>query len=830
MENIAMTHFQTIRWLAIAICFTSSMLNLPLLNAEDASDPFDAASDWRASEHTPNIVVEPSGGIVLNAPFEEDDTLQRVVIDRAIDSIEAKAWAMADSFTLDVETDSPEAFGHVSLYFHSGDGWYGCSGSVAGDGESRISFLKNNARPEGTPGPWEEADGIRIAFWRGKSMNAQIALKRLGIDRHSIAIVACGPDDERAEASTSRDTAKRIGDMLQLAGLSIGILDQDRIDATSLEDRRIVILPYNPRMTDETVDLILDYWNDGGRVICCYSVPQRLMEGLGFGPASRFVRPEDRGMLAQIVFGEERPIGCPAEIDQSSWNVRLLAEATDADVLAEWHDAEGNPTGYPAFYTVDRAIYFTHVILSDDPARKQEMLTALVGSLEPEFWREMAEAEADAWDDVGSAAELESVLSGMKERFNQMMEGETLTAENVTPRIREVVALVHQAVERSNSADALIQAEAFPEAIEAYREAHSILTEAYLLSALSRETEGRAWWNHSGTGAYPGDWDRTCRELAESGFNMILPNMLWGGVAHYESDVLPRSATHEQYGDQIEQCLEAAKEHGLEVHVWKVDWNLSHAPREFIERMHSEGRTQVTRSGEPADWLCPSHPENQQLELESLLEVAEKYDVDGLHFDYIRYPGSDNCYCDGCRERFEATLGRTVGNWPEDCAQGELIEPYRQFRCDQITRLVEAVSREARAIRPDIKISAAVFSSYPSCRNSVAQDWPLWVREGYLDFLCPMDYTESDAAFEGLVADQLERVGGRIPVYPGIGATATNCNMTADRVVSQIEIARRLGADGFTIFNLSESTLQEIGQGVGLGATSTPAETPHEDR
>ena len=47
--------------------------------------------------------------------------------------------------------------------------------------------------------------------------------------------------------------------------------------------------------------------------------------------------------------------------------------------------------------------------------------------------------------------------------------------------------------------------------------------------------------------------------------------MLWGGSAHYASDLLPRSETFEKYGDQLEQCCAAAKKHGLEVHVWKVE-------------------------------------------------------------------------------------------------------------------------------------------------------------------------------------------------------------------------------------------------------------------
>ena len=93
-------------------------------------------------------------------------------------------------------------------------------------------------------------------------------------------------------------------------------------------------------------------------------------------------------------------------------------------------------------------------------------------------------------------------------------------------------------------------------------------------------------------GAYPGDWDRTCKELAEAGFNMVIPNMLWAGVAHYPSDVLPRSKTYDEYGDQITQCLAAAKKYGLEVHVWKVNHNPGHlSPRDFIDRM----RTQVVR-------------------------------------------------------------------------------------------------------------------------------------------------------------------------------------------------------------------------------------------
>jgi uncharacterized lipoprotein YddW (UPF0748 family) len=140
---------------------------------------------------------------------------------------------------------------------------------------------------------------------------------------------------------------------------------------------------------------------------------------------------------------------------------------------------------------------------------------------------------------------------------------------------------------------------------------------------------------------------------------------------------------------------------------------------------------------------------------------------------------------------------------------------------------VSVVSRDARKIRPGLKISAAVFGAYPQCRESIAQDWPEWVKAGYLDFICPMDYTPNDTALISLVRNQLALIGGRVPLYAGIGATASNISLTADRVVGQIHCARSLGAGGFTIFNFAADTAMSIVPGVGLGVGARRAVPPH---
>ncbi|MDR0871094.1 MAG: family 10 glycosylhydrolase [Planctomycetaceae bacterium] len=343
----------------------------------------------------------------------------------------------------------------------------------------------------------------------------------------------------------------------------------------------------------------------------------------------------------------------------------------------------------------------------------------------------------------------------------------------------------------------------------------------YCASVPPKTPEFRAWWEHAGLGAYPGDWERTMKELSEAGFNAVIPNFLWGGSANYASDVLHRNKKFEQYGDQVEQAIAAGKKYGVEVHAWQVCWRLEGSPREYIEKMQKEGRTQVSFNGEPSAWLCPSNPKNIDLECETLCELVRKYkDLDGIHFDYIRYPDSEHCYCEGCKERFESAAGVNAENFPKDVrGTGKFAKQYNQWRCGNITKLVERVHKEAKVIRSNIKISAAVFPSYPGCKYGISQDWGLWVERGYLDFVCPMDYTDNPANFEGYIQRQKEIVKDRIPLYPGIGATATGIAMTPDRVAAEIDIVRKQNAPGFVIFNLTERTIQSIPPMMKLGPT-----------
>jgi len=123
-----------------------------------------------------------------------------------------------------------------------------------------------------------------------------------------------------------------------------------------------------------------------------------------------------------------------------------------------------------------------------------------------------------------------------------------------------------------------------------------------------------------------------------------------------------------------------------------------------------------------------------------------------------------------------------------------------EFRRRNIDTVVRQVAEQARKIRPGVKVSAAVFRNWPTDRDGVAQDWKMWCEQGWLDFVCPMDYIDSNALFRNVVEAQKAHAG-RVPLYPGIGLSCWKDPRDAVKLAEQIGIVRSLGLGGFTVFN-----------------------------
>lgn len=703
---------------------------------------------------------------------------------------------------------------HFSIYFQSGEGWYATTFfPESHTGWNTIFIDKAGMRTEGKPAGWGQIQTIRVSAWRGSDVDTEFYLSDisrtgvLGVDA-AVAIVRADsvartrPEEVRSVEQFAEAVAQN------LQSLGIGYATLSDLDATmeQLRKARLVVLPHNPDMPEETVNHLIQYLNGGGKLLTFYGLHQRLRPVVKID-AGQYVRAESPGYFAAMRFVAGALPGAPPMVGQRSWNINEPKPVPGASrVLAEWLNDKGQQTGHAAIVASANCVEMSHVLLPDDAANKRRMLLAMVGSLVPDVWKQAADASIARIGQVAgyknfdeAAAQIAQISAGDKRVLTTIEESRRLRA----------------------TATQLAAQGKFPESCDAASQAAQRVMDAYCAAQKPLAGEFRAFWCHSAFGVEGMKWDEAIKRLADNGFTAILPNMLWGGAAFYQSKVLPVAPDVAVRGDQIAECVAACKKYGVQIHVWKVNWNLGYrAPQEFVEKMRREGRLQMSSRGVEEPWLCPSHPDNQKLEIDSMVEVARNYDVDGVHFDYIRYPDGDHCFCAGCKERFQRATGANVQDFPKDVLpNGALRQQWLDWRRGNITTVVKAVSEQVRAIKPKVKISAAVFRNWSTDRDSVGQDWKLWCEQGYMDFVCPMDYTESDTQFENWV--KLQKVWtGKTPCYPGIGASTSSSRLGPDYVIGQITITRRHSTMGFTIFNYGVTEARDLLPMLGKGITA----------
>ena len=702
------------------------------------------------------------------------------------------------------------------VYFESGAGWYTASFALESTTAwNTIVIDKSNTQVEGKPAGWAKVRTIRISAWRGGDTDTELLLSnitRVGVLGGDTAVAILRADSVTAahpgELASVAGYAESMGQMLRAQGIAYATLSD--LDATRerLAKASLVILPYNPAIPDAALDALTDFLEHDGKLMTFYGLHPRLAP-LVHIKTGNYVGQKSEGQFAALKFEAGALPGAPPVVGQRSWNIiETLPLPGASRVLAEWVDAQDHPSGHAAMVGSSNCIAMSHVLLTDDGVNKQRLLLAMVGQLVPAVWQQAA---------VNGIAQIGHIrgFSGFDDAVARI--------PNLTPGNRPGVAdAIHAAKQLRGQAQELATQKRYAESCDRSNDATRRMLDAYCLAQRPLAGEFRAFWCHDAYGVKGMTWDAAVKQLADHGFTAVLPNMLWGGTAFYPSKVLPQAPAVAQRGDAIAECVAACHKYKIQCHVWKVNWNLGgNAPEDFVRRMRAEGRLQTSKDGTENLWLCPSHPANQQLEIDSMVEVARNYDIDGLHFDYIRYPGADHCYCAGCRQRFEQMRGSALTVWPGDVLPGGSARAaWLEWRRGHITAVVKAVREQVHAFKPQVKLSAAVFGNWPDARDSVAQDWKLWCERGYLDFVCPMDYSPSNAQFAVMLKAQ-QLWAGRVPFYPGIGASATSPALGTDGVIEQILTTRRKGTGGFTIFNLDQPAVRELLPRLGQGISAT---------
>ena len=773
-----------------------------LLESFRYAGPAEAGQAWTPKESSPPVVSQ-ADGLRFPCPFQSGK--DRVYWDRAV-SLDLERYT---GLELELTCDQPEALRSLSIYFKSGPGWYLWSKPLKRAGRQTLALLKDEAATEGKPAGWHRIEGIRISPWRGAPVAASLTLHALSAREDTLLLVRATTSGRNAtEQAVSARQTRRLSSWLKELGVPHGTISNSDVEKGALKNARVAVLPYNPHPSTRMLGALETFVRGGGKLMVFYSAEPRLAALMEM-KIGHYVRTDLPGRWSAMAFTEP-PARSVSRVFQESFNIHPVHPAgPQSRVIAWWESAEGRRTRDPAWVASPRGFWMTHVLQNDDVRRKQEMLVGLLGQLDPTIGQAVARHRLNTAGQVDSFASLPGAIEGIR-RLAELSG-------------TEVHALLNRAREDHQRMQALYDEGRFPEVVEAGDLLRQTLTEAYARAQSPRPGEFRGVWEHDGVGWYPGDWDRTCRILAGAGITAVFPNLLWGGLAHFPNKVLPESFTSRQLGDQGRACVEAAHRHGLEVHAWMVCWNLENAPADFRARMKKQGRLQVNAAGQAIPWLNPADPRNTALALAAIRELVSKYPVDGLHLDYVRYPHADTCFSEVSRREFEKDRGGRVENWPRAAQKGgKLAAEYQRWRAGRISAFVRAAYSEVKAIRPQARVSAAVWGSYPACAASVGQDWGAWLKGGYVDFVCPMTYTTDAAGFAAQTRQHLALPGAKGRVMPGLGVTADESQLAADQAIEQILHARRLGAPGFMLFDLSHTLREEILPMLRLGVTRAP--------
>ncbi|MDR0732793.1 MAG: family 10 glycosylhydrolase [Dysgonamonadaceae bacterium] len=332
------------------------------------------------------------------------------------------------------------------------------------------------------------------------------------------------------------------------------------------------------------------------------------------------------------------------------------------------------------------------------------------------------------------------------------------------------------------------------------------------------------------------DLDRMLDKLKNAGINMVFIQTRLRGNVIYPSKIEPTNEYFDKkYAslkyDPLAYAINACRQRGMECHAWMVVYPVGSAVRKKRRRGQKTTRSilaipdrykEMAKSFKGALYLDPGHPKTTDYLVGLVKEVVAEYDIDGIHFDYVRYPDSAGQFPD-------ADTYRRYGNG-EDKAD---------WRRENINRFVYEAYDAVKSLKPWVQVSSSVIAMYDkipgverrhwTALHSVYQDPADWIQKGKHDFIVPMMYYADDFFFP-FVDDWMARCNERF-VVPGLGLYQMEANefgWKPEVLLEQIRYSRDRQTHGNVFFRARHllENRKGIYDEISSGFYSTPAILP----
>ena len=307
------------------------------------------------------------------------------------------------------------------------------------------------------------------------------------------------------------------------------------------------------------------------------------------------------------------------------------------------------------------------------------------------------------------------------------------------------------------------------------------------------------------------------KNIRASKMNVVIFQVRGNADAFYKSDYEPWSKMltgnlgQDPGWDPLQYAIETAHSLGLEIHAWINTFPIWRAndslPTESVPRHvlleHPEWVV-CDRNGNPMQptegyiSASPGNPEVTQHVKNVVMDIVKKYDIDGIHFDYIRYPeeSAEKGYSGDAisMDRFRSKDGN-----PKNLK----FEDWQRAQIDNfVSQVFDAVKNE----KPYVKVSASVIGSYSTSNskwnafNSVYQNPKAWLENEKIDFIFPMTYMKMELFSKSM--EEWATVTSKDLIYPGLAAYKAR-EWGWEEIINEIKYVRENGFSGFVFFAVS---------------------------
>ena len=249
--------------------------------------------------------------------------------------------------------------------------------------------------------------------------------------------------------------------------------------------------------------------------------------------------------------------------------------------------------------------------------------------------------------------------------------------------------------------------------------------------------------------------------------------------------------------DPLAFAIEECHKRGMQLHAWVVAIPGNKATQLKALGPHALSKRVphlVIKTSE-GNMLDPGIPETAEYLASICEEIVTRYDIDGLNFDYIRYPEKEIRFNDAATYRKYAQPGQSLADW----------------RRSNTNRIVQLIHDRVKAIKPWVAISCSPVGKYADTQrysaggwnalNAVSQDAKLWIKQGWMDILMPMMYFRGNNYYP-FALDWQEDSYGRT-IASGLGVyqiDRSQQNWPLAEMERQINYCRQHGLGGQVFF------------------------------